>query len=323
MKKFQKSVTAVAVLIVLLAACGAQAAAAEAETPTVNILLLASEDTGDSFFPIMPMIVSLDLQNRSVKVINFYFQTQIFATAETGEALSVPMSLLPHCEIPEIVKAYENTYGIPIDRYLIYLYEYGSYEPIADVYDLLFPITLDIPEEFLGSAKYTTINGNMKALSKSMKREYTPIEEAGPHALGSVGFLAYYGAIPDRVWESGDRFTMAMEDYKLWDMKNRAVIEGLRPMIALMDGDTVLSFLKLFIKDQTTDITEEDIARWSLAGLNLAVDSPYLTVPGFEGVEMQTGDAGSLKGISEYQLQMLKYDNEAIAQAIHTFLYAD
>jgi hypothetical protein len=327
MRKLNKSIAIIMALIVLFAVPGAQAAQAGNESQTVNVLVLASENLGKTFFPIMPMIISLNLTDHSVKVINFYFRTQIFAvTREAGE-LSIPMSLLPQCDLPEIVKAYENTYGIKIDRYLIYQYKYGSFEPIADVYDLLFPITLEIPEEFLGNAEYTTMNGNMKSLSKSMHREYTQIAQAGPQELGAVGFLAYYSSIPDRVWESGDPLTMAMEDYKLWDMKNRAVIEGLRPIMARMDSNTVLSFLKLFVKDQITDITEEDMAAWSAAWaaapFSFPVDSPYLTVPGFEGVEIQDGAVGALRGVDAYQCTMLAYDNDAAAQTIQRFIYGE
>jgi hypothetical protein len=315
-----KRIAAMTAALVLLFVCGAQAAAADAAGQTVNVLVLASETMGDSFFPIVPMIVSLDLAKGTVRVVYFYFEAQIFAETQKYGALSIPMSLLSHCEIPEIVRAYENTFGITIDRHLIYRYEYGSYEPAAEMYDLFCPITLDIPEEILGTAKYTTLNGNMKALSKSMKRDYTPVEQAGPQALDTVGFLAYFSSIPDRVWESGDRFTMAMEDYKYWDMKNRAVIEALGPVLEAADPSLVQAFLQLAIRDQITDITVEDIAAWSSAPFRFSADTSYFTVPGFEGVELKDGDAGALPGVDSYQAAMLAYDTETIAASLRAFL---
>ncbi|MBN1776767.1 MAG: hypothetical protein JW811_01470 [Clostridiales bacterium] len=322
MKKSLKMLSAVTALILLLMACGVPAAA-ESAGDVVNLLILASEDMGNSYFPIMPMILSLNLKTLDARLINFYFQTQIFAVAKNGEEISVPMSLLPNCEVSEIVKAYENTFGIPIDRYLIYVYQYGSYSPIVDVFDMMFPITLDIPEEILGTAQYTTINGNMKSIANTLKRQYSPIEQAGPHELDAVGYLAYYCAIPDYVWGSGDRLSNTLEDYKYWDMKNEAVIEAFRPIIGLMSPDTVAMLIRMLVSGQLTDITEDDIVLWSTAGLNFAADSPYLTVPGFEGVELQGGNIGSLKGISAYQNMMLTYDNEAVKQQIQAFLYGE
>lgn len=320
--KTAKKLAAVSAAIVLLFACCAQASAAEPGGQTVNVLVLASETAGDSFFPIMPMLVSLDLAGGTVRVVFFYFQTQIFAQSERYGALSIPMSLLPQCEIPEIVGAYEQTFGVSIDRYLIYRYKYGSYAPAAAIYDLFCPITLDISEELMGSAKYTTVNGNMKALSKSMKREYAPVEQAGPQVLDTVGFLAYYAAIPDRVWESNDPFTMAMEDYKLWDQKNRAVVTALGPVLAAADPALVQTFLQLATKEQLTDITADDVAVWSSMSFRFA-DAPYFTVPGFEGVEWKEGDADALPGVDSYQARMLSYDTAALSADLYAFLYGE
>ena len=106
-------------------------------------------------------------------------------------------------------------------------------------------------------------------------------------------------------------------------MKNVAVIEALRPIIGLMTPDTVAMLMQMLVADQQTDITQKDIALWSAAGLNLDADAPYLTVPGFEGIDLVTGDIGSLSGISAYQNKMLSYDSEAIKQQIREFLYGN
>lgn len=322
-KTLFKSVLTLTALAVLLAACAVPAASAETADEIGNLLMIAGEDMGNTYFPLVIMVFSANFTQKTIKVISFYFETQITAVAKTGETVSIPMSLLPNCETGEIVKAFENTFGIPIDRYLIYTYTYGSYKPIIDVYDRIFPVTIDIPEEILGTAQYTTINGNMKAIAKASKRDYTPIDKAGLHDLDSVGVLAYFSSIPDRISESGDRFTKAMEDYKYWDAKHAALFNGLRPVVGLMSPDTMAMILQMLFSNQATDMTGEDIAKISAAGLNFAADSGYLTVPGFEGVELQAGDKGSLKGINAYQNMMLAYDSEAIRQQIRAFLYGE
>ena len=316
MKKHTKIIALLTALVLLLAAGGMQAAAAEDAGQTVNILLLACEGG----YPISPLIVSLDFTQKTIKVVNFYFQTQIDAVTKKGESLSMPMNFLLYCDTAEIVKAYENTFGIPIDRYVIFTYAYGNFEPAIQGFDMLTPVTVDIPEELLGTEQYTTINGNMKPLAGVLNREYTLITQAGPNALDAVGIVSYIGAIPDWVWDSGDRYTMMMEDYKYWDAKYQALIEGLRPNIAALDHDAILAFWQHMVADQTTNITEDDITLWSQTLYNFPEDAPYLTIPGFEGVTIQDFDANALVGISGYDVKMFVYDNDAISAMIQAFI---
>ncbi|MBN1776770.1 MAG: hypothetical protein JW811_01490 [Clostridiales bacterium] len=315
MKKHTKIIALLTALVLLLAA-GGVSAAAEGAGQTVNILLLACE----SGYPISPLIVSLDFEQKTVKVVNFYYQTQINAVTKKGESLSMPMNFLLYCDTEEIVKAYENTFGIPIDRYVIFSYTYGNFQPAIQGFDMLTPVIVDIPEELLGNEQYTTINGNMKPLAGVLNREYTLITQAGPNALDAVGIVSYIGAIPDWVWSSGDRFTMMMEDYKYWDAKYRALIEGLRPNIAAFDHDAALAFWQRMVADQATDITGDDIALWSQTLCNFPEDAPYLTIPGFEGVTMQDFDANALTGVYGYDAKMFAYDGDAISAIIRAFI---
>ena len=64
--------------------------------------------------------------------------------------MSVPINFLSYCDTDEIVKAFENTFGITIDRYLIFKREYESYGTFIDVYNLFCPMTLDVPQEVMG-----------------------------------------------------------------------------------------------------------------------------------------------------------------------------
>lgn len=309
-------------LAVLLTVC-VPAALAETADDIVNILLIGGEDMGSSYFPLLPLVLSFNLTRQSVKVIYFYYETQIFGTAPSGETVSIPMSLLPNLDTGEVVKAFETTYGIPINRYLIYTYDYGKCTRTLEAFDLLAPLTIDVPGEILGTAQHTTINGNMKALAGANKRDYTAVETAGPQQLDAVGYLAYIFAIPESVWSSGDRLTVAMADYNDADTKNRVAIAALRIVIGMKDEDTIAAFMRKFTEGQETDITEDDIALWSAFSLNLDADNPYMSVPGNEGVALQAGDIGSMTGISSYQNQMLTYDNEAFKQKIHAFLYGE
>ena len=163
----------------------------------------------------------------------------------------------------------------------------------------------------------------MKAIAGANKRDYTAVETAGPQQLDAVGYLAYIFAIPESVWSSGDRLTVAMADYNDADTKNRVAIAALRIVIGMKDEDTIAAFMRKFTEGQETDITENDIALWSAFSLNLDADNPYMSVPGNEGVALQAGDIGSMTGISSYQNQMLTYDNEAFKQKIHAFLYGE
>lgn len=313
--------TALAVLTT--AAPAALAEAADSANDIRNMLVIAGEDMGDGYFPLLVLVFSADFTEKTIKVINFYYTTQVNAVAKNGEAVSIPMSLLPVCDDTEIVKAFENTFGIPIERYLIYVYKSNSYEPFLDVFDQVDPITVDIPEEVLGTAQHSTVNGNMKAIAGASKREYTPIQSAGLQELNGVGILSYYTAIPARIWASGDTFTNVMEDYKYWDNKNAVLFSALRAIIGMMGPDASAAILRTLLTGQDTDMTDEQIAIISGAGLNFAPGVCYMTVPGFEGVEMVVGDTGTLKGVSTFQKQMLTYDSEAIRQQIHTFLYGD
>lgn len=319
MRKILKTTTMITVFVLLLAACGAPAALAGDAGQTMNVLLLVCEGSGGSYYVIQPMILTFDFSENSVRVINFYYQTQVYAVTKKGESLSMPINFFAYCDTAEIVKAFENTYGIPIDRYVIY--QYGNYKTPGAAFELLCPLTLDIPEEWMGDEEYTTFNGTMKAVSKIMHMDYTKVTQPGPQEIGPVGLVSYYATIPDRIWASGDRFTMMMEDYRYWDAKNLAVLEALRPKIAQMDQDAVLAIWSLMTEGQDTNLTGEDIAAWSQIPFRFPDEAFYFTVPGFEGVEMADFDAGALTGVRGYDAKMLVYDNAAMAQKIRDFIY--
>ena len=92
-------------LAVLLTVC-VPAALAETADDIVNILLIGGEDMGSSYFPLLPLVLSFNLTRQSVKVIYFYYETQIFGTAPSGETVSIPMSLLPNLDTGEVVTAF-------------------------------------------------------------------------------------------------------------------------------------------------------------------------------------------------------------------------
>lgn len=320
MKKKIRSVTVITALMVLLAACGAQAASAEDAGQTVNILLMDSETDGDGFFITIPVIVSLDFANHSIRAVHIHNMSQIAAvTREKGE-LSIPINALSHCEYPEIINAFKNAFGVTIDRYVNYQFVYGDFEPTLKLMGAFCPITLDIPEELTGDKKFVTINGYMQEIVGYLGTDYTPIAQAGPQVLDALSLTAYFGAAPARLWESGDQFTMVMEEYKYNDMKYRAVIGGMKVKIAQMDQAEVLAFWHVLTDGQDTDVTAEDIAAWSAVPFNFIDDEPYLTVPGFEGVEMAASEASSLPGVSNYQAKMLVYDMDEAARRVRDFL---
>jgi hypothetical protein len=315
MKKTIRSVTIITALAVLLAACGAQAAG-----QTVNILLLDSETEDGGFYMTIPLIVSLDFANHSIRVVHIHNMTEIRAvTREKGE-LKIPVNALSHCEYSEIVNAFENAFGVTIDRYVNYRFVYGDFGPTLKLMGAFCPITLDIPEELTGDKKYVTVNGYMAEITSYLGTDFTPIMQAGPQELDALSLTAYFGAMPDRLWKSGDQFTMVMEEYKYNDMKYRAVIEGMKTKIAQMDQAEVLAFWHVLTDGQDTDVTAKDIAAWSAVSFNFIDDAPYLTVPGFEGVEMTASEASSLPGAGNHHSMMLSYDTAAAAQAVQAFL---
>ncbi len=285
-----------------------------AAIPPENILFIASE--GD--YPIVLFILTMDYNTNSMRFANFFYQTQINAVTKEGEELSMPMGFLGHCDTPEIVKAYENTYGITIDRYLLFQYDL---ETVIKILNELSPITLNIPEEFLGDEEYSTINGNMQAYSEDFDIEPDPVDEAGEQELDSLGLFSFFHTIPDRVSASDDRGTNMMEDYRLWDEKNQTVIEAFKPLFKLLGEDGVSGLWELVTEGQDTDITEEDIAKWSKLLASLPDEkTPYFTVPGFEGVEVEDFDAKTLTGMSGFDVKMLVYDNETMAENLQKFI---
>ena len=320
MKKMIRSITIIAALAVLLSAFGIQAVAADT-AETVNILAIGSEREGDTFYPTMPMIISLDFATGSVRIVYFHYATQIMAVTRDAGALSIPMKALSYCDYSEIVKAFENAFGIKIDRYMNFQFVYGDHENVFLFLNALCPLTLDIPAELLGDTKYTSVNWYMGELTRGLDIEYTKLTEMTTQTMDAIGLGAYICAAPDRLWKSGDQFTMMMEEYKYQDVKYRAIIEALKSNIAQMDRDAVLAIWRLLLDGQETDITAEDIAAWSEAGLNFIGDTPpLLTVPGFEGVEMVESEAKSVLGVRSYYAQMLVYDTAAAAQRVQEFL---
>jgi hypothetical protein len=319
MRKILKTTAMITLFVLLLAACGAQAAPAGDAGQTMNLLLLVCEGSGNSYYVIQPMILTFDFLKNSIRVVNFYYQTQIFSVTRKGEALSMPINFFAYCDTAEIVKAFENTYGITVDRYVIY--KYGDYKMPGEAFELLCPLVLDIPEELMGDEEYTTFNGTMKAVSRIMHMDYTKVTQPGPQEIGPVGLVSYYATYPDRIWASGDRFTMMMEDYKYWDAKNLAVLEALKKKIAQMDQESVLTIWSLMTEGQDTNVTGEDIAAWSQIPFRLPDEAFYCTAPGFTGVEMADFDAGALTGVRGYDAKMLVYDNDAMAQKIRDFIY--
>lgn len=289
--------------------------------PPENILFIACEGSEESFFPIMPFILTMDYNTNSIRFTNFYLSTQIDAVTKKGDKISMPMTFLNQCDTEEIVKAYENTYGIKIDRYIIFKYDNKK---TIEILSELGPIKLFIPEEFLGDKEYTTINGNMEHYGKSLDMEPKPVDESGEQELDSLGLFSFFHTIPERVWESDDRFTNMMEDYRLWDEKNQTVIAALKPLLKLLGEDKVSGLWKLVAQGQDTNITDEDIAKWSKLLVNLPAEkTPYFTVPGFEDVEFADFDAKALTGISGYDVKMLTYDNEKMAEDLQKFINAE
>ena len=163
--------------------------------PPENLLFIACD--GD--YPIMPFILTMDYNTGNIRFINFYLSTQINAVTKDGSEVSMPMTFLSHCETPEIVKAYENTYGITIDRYIIFKYDT---EKTIEILNKLGPIKLIIPEEFLGDEEHSSINGNMQYYGESLDMEPKPVDGAGEHELDSLGLFSFFHTIPERVWES-------------------------------------------------------------------------------------------------------------------------
>ena len=112
-----------------------------------------ADGTSDTFYPAAINIITLDSGECKVRVVNFDMGMPIYAdTPQAGEGY-IPMSFLWTCEPDAIVSAFETTYGIAIDRYLFLSYEYGSFEPMVSLLDILCPITLDIPQELMGDTQ--------------------------------------------------------------------------------------------------------------------------------------------------------------------------
>ncbi len=320
MQKIMRTIALITALAALLAACGVQAALAAHAGQTVNILLMDSETEGDGFFIAIPVIVSLDLSKHSIRAVHIHNMSQISAvTREKGE-LTIPVNALSHCEYSEIVKAFENAFGVAIDRYINYQFVYGDFEPTLKLMGAFCPITLDIPEELTGDKKYVTVNGYMKEITGYLGTDFPPVTQAGPQVLDALQLTAYFGAMPERLWKSGDQFTMVMEEYKYNDWKYRSVVEAMKTNIARMDQAEVLAFWHVLTDGQDTDVTAEDIAAWSAIPFNFTDAEPYITVPGFEGVEMVKSGAASLPGVGSNQAQMLVYDTGAAARRVKDFL---
>ena len=100
------------------------------------------------------------------------------------------------------------------------------------------------------------------------------------------------------------------------------VAHALHDVIGLLSPDTVAMLMQMLIDGQETNITHEDIAQWSAAGLNLDADNPIMSAPGLETAAMATADTTGLS-INTYQNNMLTYDSEVVAQQIQAFLYGE
>ena len=278
MKKTIRMFALIASVVMLFASCIAQAETKN--TQILNILFLACEGEGETYYPNAPAILTLDFSKQTIRITKFFSQAQIFAeTRQLGE-LSMPMNFLLYCNTDKIVTAYENTFGISIEKYIIFRYQYYTYKPILEGLDILCPVKLDIPDEVLGDQQYTTTNGNMAALAQTTNREYNPITATGVQDLDAMGIVGYVGATPERIWESGDKFTMMLEDYRYRDAIIQEILEALDPVISKLDRNQVEMLWRLLLAGQETNITLDDIDAWSQISFHFPTDNDaYLTVP--------------------------------------------
>ena len=227
----RKLITAVIVLALLLSVCGAQAAETETTAQHENVLLLLC----DGSYVIGPLILTFDWEKGTVRIIHFCYQAQINAVTKKGEAMDMPITFLLYCEPDEIVKAFETACGIPIEKYIIF--DYSAYQSVIDAFEALGPVTLEVPSEMMGDEEYSSVNGNMRVFANAVNAVYAPLKQAGVQALDELAFLSYIATTPDRIWESGDRFTMMMADYQYQVWKMQAMIEAFRPVISRLDPD--------------------------------------------------------------------------------------
>ena len=317
MIKINRIVTLVTALALLIMACGGPAAA---EGQTVNILVLASQIGNDAFFPTAAAIVSLHTSEQTVKLISFCIQTQVTAVTRDAGAMSVPINFLSYCDTDEIVKAFENTFGITIDRYLIFKREYESYGTFIDVYNLFCPVTLDIPQEVMGDGEYSPINWQLQSIADVLGVDYAPVTQTGTQELDAMKVISYIAAYPAIDWDNVDWIAGTMEDYILWDFKVRAMLAAAKPKAAQMDSDAVRTLCTLITDGQETDITADDIAAWSQIPFAFA-DDAYLTVPGFESAEVRDFDASPLTEPGMFGHRIMAYDSGAITESIQNFVY--
>lgn len=319
MRNAKNGLSTLTALVILFLTIVAPAATVADSGQTVNILILVGDGTSGTFNPIAPFILSLDGSSQTARVIGFSISTRIAAvTREAGET-SISMGYLSHCETGEIVKAYETTFGIPIDRYLFLAYQYGSFESLVGALDMLCPVTLDIPEILMGDTQFTTVNGNMPMFAEAMNREYTLVAGAQAQELDTVGFISYFAAAPSININTVDWIVYPMDSYRLWDMKCQAALKAFIPRISRMDQAEVLAFWTLITDGQDTDITADDIGRWSAIPYSFPADC-YLSVPGFENAKAQEFDASAFTSYNFFPQMLLAYDSEAVISQIHTFI---
>lgn len=319
MKKTCIALLAATALAMLFGGIGGQTATADDGGDIINILIIVGDETGGAFHPIAPLAVSLDFGRRTVKVINFCIDTRILAvTREIGEA-EISMAYLSHCDTEEIVRAYENTFGLHIDRYLLLGYQYGSFAQLVGALDMLCPVTLDIPEILLGNTPFSTVNGNMPMFAGELNREYTLLTGAQAQELDTVGLIAYFAAAPAIDIGTVDWNSYPIESYRLWDAKCRAVLEAVKPAVAQMGREDALAFWTLITQGHETNLTGEDIARWSEVAFTFP-DACYLSVPGLEDARAQEFDASAFTSFNLFAQMMLVYDDAAVALRVQAFI---
>ena len=280
---------------------------------------LRGRGLGDDFYPTAAAIISLNSEEQTIKVVNFCMQTQITAVTRQAGEMFVPLNFLRFCDVDEIVGAFETTFGIMIDRYLIYRREYDDYKTFFDLYSLFSPMTLDIPETIIGDEAYSPINEYLGLIAGSLGVDYAPIERAGTQELDAMKAISYVSAYPAIDWENMDWIAGTMEDYAIWDSKVRAVLGAVKPMVAHMDSGWLSTFCTLATDGQETNITADDIAAWSGIPFVFAEEA-YLTVPGFEGSEVREFDSTALTDPGLFGVRIMVYDTEAAAASIREYI---
>jgi len=280
--------------------------------PPVNVLIIACEGKENSF-PLNFFLITVDNNTNEVRFTNFFYETQIDAVTTEGEPVSIPMYKLTElCDMEGIIDAFENMYGIAVDKYLIYRYDNNM---IIDIFKHMCPITVDIPEEYIGSGE-GTLKKSMERYSDSTGEEITPVDAAGEQELGPLALLSYFHTIPEWVYASEDDLTRKMEDYKYWDAKNEYALSVYKPVFELMGEQALTALGQSIMEGQDTNITDDDIAAWAKRLTELPDGkTPYLTIPGFEDIGLE-----KFEGDPMGSTMMLTYDKAEAAEKVQAFV---